>query len=244
MRRAADEYVVGPQDDLRVARPAGEGEALGGQPLAQSQAPRGRLDQQQPQLGGAVVLAHAEHAAHRRAIQFGDPAGLAGVGAPRVVRHDPGHQRLVAGVPAVLLRVQRAVALHHPAEIAGPRGAQHERGRAVPRPGDLPDRGHRRGQPLLLGLGELVEQRADLLRGTLVQAAEGVLPGAGQRDDPAAGVGVRAPPGDQAVRLEPGQDPAQVPGVDVDGAAQRADLALAAPGRPRSGPARRAPGPR
>src|ERR1700730_8185516 len=44
--------VVGPQDDLPVTRPAREGQALRHQALAQPQAPGGRLDQQQPQLGG------------------------------------------------------------------------------------------------------------------------------------------------------------------------------------------------
>ena len=157
------------------------------------------------------------------AVQFGDPGRLPRVAAFREVGDDPGSQRLVAAVPAVLLCVQRRVPLHHPAEVPGPGRAEHERGGQAPPLRDLPDGSHRLDQPLLLGLGELAQQCADLLGRALVQHAEAPA-GHGQRDDPAARVGRGTLPGDQAVGLEPGEDPAQVSGVDVYQAAQRADL--------------------
>src|SRR5581483_2263176 len=100
------EDVVGPQGDLRVPGLAGEPEHLLDQPGADAQAPRPRLDEQQPQPRGRGVLAHAEHAARRAAVDLGDPGRLGRrVPAVQVVRDDPGHERLVGGVPAELRRV-------------------------------------------------------------------------------------------------------------------------------------------
>ena len=50
-----------------------------------------------------LILDH-EHAAHRLAVHLGDPAALAlRIEVIEEIRHDPGHQRLEALVPAVLL---------------------------------------------------------------------------------------------------------------------------------------------
>ena len=71
-----DEHVVGPQGDVGVPRLAGETEHLLDQPGADPEAPGPRLHQQQPQPCGGGVLAHAEHAAGRRAVDLGDPGRL------------------------------------------------------------------------------------------------------------------------------------------------------------------------
>ena len=59
------------------------------------EAPGPRLHEQHPQLGRAVVLPHAEHAARRRAVDLGDPGSLAiEVPVVYVIGDDPGYERL------------------------------------------------------------------------------------------------------------------------------------------------------
>ena len=77
--------VLSPERDLLIARRPGEPQALLDQPAADAQAAGPRLDEQQPQLCGGGVLAHAEHAPGRRAVHLGDPCRLPspGRGRPR-----------------------------------------------------------------------------------------------------------------------------------------------------------------
>jgi len=72
--------VVGPQDDLLVARAAREAQALVDQPRADAAPARPRLDEQQAQLSDRVALGHAQDAPGRLAVDLGDPRGVA----PRV----------------------------------------------------------------------------------------------------------------------------------------------------------------
>ena len=156
---------------------AGEPEHLLDQPGADPEAPGPRLHQQQPQPRGGGVLAHAEHAAGRRAVDLGDPGRL-GIRVPvvHVVRDDPGHQGLVRAVPAELLRVHRRVPLHHPAHVARP-GC----------PEQVPARPRRLGE----GLGDHahgIEQPTPVLVAQAGQHVAGLLgrPGVQPRDDGAA----------------------------------------------------------
>nr|BFE98510.1 hypothetical protein GCM10020241_01860 [Streptoalloteichus tenebrarius] len=84
---------------------------------------------------------------------------------------------------------------------------------------------HRRGQAPLLVVVEVVEQLAHLAGRAAVQLGVGGPPPVGQADHLAAGVGPGALPDHQLGPLEPGQQPAQVAGVDVEVAAQGGDLA-------------------
>ena len=218
--------VVGPQGHARVPGPAGETQHLVDQPDAYAQAPGPRLHQQQPQPCGGGVLAHAEHAAGGHAVHLGDP-GRFSVGIPvlGVVRDDPGHQGLVRLVPAELLRVHRPVPLDHPAHVT--RARRPEQVAARPRrPGEgLGDRVHRLEQPAPVAIAEAGQHVAGLVGRPGVEPRHDIAAAAGQLDDLPPSVGGRTLPGDQLVRLEPGQDPAQVARVDVDRAAQVGDLA-------------------
>jgi hypothetical protein len=81
---------------------------------------RGRVDEQDPQLRGRLVLTHAEHAADPLAVKLRDPRRLAiRVVIDRVVGDDLGDERLEVGVPAELAVVLLTVRHHHPAEVAG-----------------------------------------------------------------------------------------------------------------------------
>src|SRR4051812_47286894 len=62
------EPTVGPQHDAPVAGGAGEREAFVDEPLAEAEAARGRLDQQQAQLRHPRRALHEEHAPHALAI--------------------------------------------------------------------------------------------------------------------------------------------------------------------------------
>jgi len=82
--------------------------------------PRARVDEQQAQLRDPPGRRHHEDRADALAVELGDPAAAA----PRIeasdeIRDDAGDQRLEALAPAVLARIELAVRLHHPAEVAG-----------------------------------------------------------------------------------------------------------------------------
>jgi hypothetical protein len=113
------QQAVGPQAHARITRLTGEGFTLRRKPLAQAQAACLGFHQQHAQLRdagfgggrGLVARLHQEHAAERDAIGLGDPGRFAcRVEAFDEVGGDARHQGLEAHVPAVLLRVQRAVA--------------------------------------------------------------------------------------------------------------------------------------
>src|ERR671933_2617416 len=107
------EDVVRPQGDPAIADALGEAQALLDQPRADPAATAAGLDEQQAQLGDVLLAAHAEHAADRRAVDLGDPRSLAArVAALDVLGDDPRDEGLERLVPAVLLRVEDAVAGH------------------------------------------------------------------------------------------------------------------------------------
>src|SRR5260370_66996 len=122
------QHAVGPQRELPVAGVPREAHALVHEARADAEPARLRLDQQQPQLGDGLRVLDEEHGADDLAVLLRDPAALP----PRVVvlderRHDARDQRLEALVPAVLLRVQRAVAVDEPAHVARLVGPEHVR---------------------------------------------------------------------------------------------------------------------
>jgi hypothetical protein len=146
-----------------------------------------------------------------------------------VVGDDLCHQGLEGRVPAVPGRVQGAVPLHHPAQVAGHGRPEHERGGRWRRADDLPDAGHGRGQAPPAVRGEAGEQGADLGARPGVEVRLGGPAGAGQADDLTPPVERGAGPGHQPVGLEPGQQPAQVAGIDVEPPAQVSGLGLPVP---------------
>src|SRR5439155_26087059 len=98
-----------------------------GQPPADPASARLGLDDQQAQLCGRSRLLDDEHRADALATAFCDPAALARrIEVLDEPGDDPGHQRLEALVPAVFLGVERAVPLHHPAQVAGTMLAQQD----------------------------------------------------------------------------------------------------------------------
>jgi two-component system cell cycle response regulator len=222
-RRVQD--VVGPQRDARVAGALGEAQALLDQARADAAAPRARVDEQQAQLRDVLLAAHAQHAAGGLAVDLGDPRGLAArVVVARVLGHDLRDERLEALVPAVLLRIEPAVSLDDPAEVAGTRRAQDDcarRGRTVEH---LPHDVHGADEAPLLVVGEDVEDGADLVGRPAVELGEGGRPLLGEADPLAAGVVGRALAGDQAVALQSREQAAEKAGVDVHLAAQVGDL--------------------
>src|SRR5205823_9305149 len=100
------------------------------------------------------------------ALALGDPATLAlGVVAFDEPGDDLGDQRLKPRVPAVFPGVQYAVAMYHPAQVAGPVASHAIRDRACwlgGRAEQLLDRVHRSHQARLVGGGQPVKQGPDL----------------------------------------------------------------------------------
>src|SRR5437660_682879 len=147
-----------PQPHLAVTGGTREADALVHQTAADAQPARLRLDQEQAQLADRLCRLDQKDASHTLAMALGDPAPLAlGVEVIDESGDDAGHERLEVLVPAVLLGVQRAVPLDHPAHVAGAWLTQHAvagaRGRLAER--EL-DGAHRLDQALLLGSGQVV----------------------------------------------------------------------------------------
>src|SRR5690606_41631950 len=119
-RRSSDlQDVVGPERDAGIARRAGEGDAFRDEPPAEAEAPRRRLDEEQPQLRHLVGLAHETDGAEPDAVVLGDPEALARrveIFGDRADQH--GGEPREARVPAVFLSVERAVAGDDPSEVA------------------------------------------------------------------------------------------------------------------------------
>ena len=88
--------------------------------MADAQAARVGLDQEQAQLGDALAGLDQEHAADARPWRSAIQHALAlGIEVVDEFRDDAGDQRLEGHVPAVFGVIQRAVALDDPAEVAG-----------------------------------------------------------------------------------------------------------------------------
>jgi hypothetical protein len=174
--------VVGPQRDPAVAGALGEAQALLDQARADAAASGSGLDEQQAQLGDVVLAAHAQNAADRRAVDLGDPRSLAaGVALLDVVGHDPCDERLEALVPSVLLRVEGAVALDDPAEVAGAWASQDEGAGRWSLGEHVVDGVHRGDKALLVVLGQRIEDGGDLVGGAAVELGEGLAPSSVRR---------------------------------------------------------------
>ena len=131
---SSGERMIGPQLHTPVARRFGKLERRAHQARADVSTAGARVDEQDPQPGCLwIVAAHAEDAAGSLAAELGDPGRVVFIaGFACVVGHDPGHERLEAGIPAELGGVHLTVGHHHPAEIARLSERADERGRRVP----------------------------------------------------------------------------------------------------------------
>ena len=138
----------------------------------------------------------------------------------RIVGDDAGDERLERLVPAVLLGVQGAVALDDPAIVARSWGAQGERRRARRAVEDLAHGLQRGAQARAVVLGQAVEQRPDLGRGAGVERRVGRAAGGGERDDLPPRVVAGALAGKEALLFQAAEEPAEVAGVDLEGAPQ------------------------
>src|SRR5439155_11476830 len=132
---------------------------------ADTEASRSWLDEQQSQLRDGLRLLDAEHAPGALAVDLRDPASLAlGIKVRDELRDDIGHQRLEPFVPAVLIRVERAVALDDPTHIPWAMRAQrYLRGRVPTCLEHSLDPAHRCHQTVLLGAWDVSEHGGDLI---------------------------------------------------------------------------------
>jgi len=179
------------------------------------------------QLRDGRRFAHDEHTAGALAVALRDPRALArGVEALEEFRRDLGDHRLERDVPPVLARVERAVARHDPAEVAGPVRAQRERlvDRSI-RAEHALDRVHRAEQPLLALGRERREDAAHLVARALVELPERASSRGGQPERLAPAVALVARAEHEPPRLEPAQQPRQVGSVEreVAGEVDRGD---------------------
>ena len=128
------ETLVGPERDLPVARLSREADALGHEAPADAESSRGRLDEEQPELGDGRGLPDQEDAADVLAIPLGDPASLPlRIEVSEEPGRDLGDQRLELRIPAVLFRVDGRRDAGRPIRCRRADGAAG--GRAPPRRG-------------------------------------------------------------------------------------------------------------
>src|ERR1700693_41609 len=122
-------------------------------------------DQEHPKLRDLFRLPDEEDRPHDLSLSLGDPAALArGIEIPDESRRDLGHERFEGLIPAVLLRVERAVTMDHPTHVARLVRPQNVRSLRLPAFAEKSlDRPHRSEQALLLVPGQLREHRRDLL---------------------------------------------------------------------------------
>ena len=115
-----------PQRNLAIAACPGECDALADQPLAEPLSAPGRVDQQQPQLCDLVAVPDQKYRADLHAIDLGDPAAFArGVERGQEFSRDIRHQGFERRVKTIFAGIERAVALHHPSNVARPGLAQY-----------------------------------------------------------------------------------------------------------------------
>jgi hypothetical protein len=186
-------------------------------------APRARLNQQEAQFRHLVAALHQEHRADRRTIDLGDPAALArGIEVAQKLRDDPGDQRLEGRAPAILLGIARGVARQHPAHVADPVRAQHDRRRGRARRKRPLDRAHGLDQLLLARLRHRFQQRRDQpMRAAVERPKRGTAFGAERHEELPAVLG-RGLAGDQAGLGERAEDAAQIAVVEPERAGDRA----------------------
>lgn len=110
---------VGPENDFAVIRLSGKAHAFPYQAGAQAESAGLWLDHQQTKLSDGLGLSDQKYATDDVSVPFGDPAALM----LRIVvlnkpRHNLRNQRLEPLVPAVLLRLQHAMAMNDPSHVA------------------------------------------------------------------------------------------------------------------------------
>src|SRR2546429_599898 len=108
-----------PQGHGRVACGPREAQAFLDEARAELQSSGARIDDQQPKFRNFVILPHDEHRADALALELGDPAALAlRIEVLDELGGDLGDEGLERDVPAVFLRVDRAVYGGNPAHVA------------------------------------------------------------------------------------------------------------------------------
>jgi hypothetical protein len=105
-----------------------------------------------------------------------------------VIGHDPRHQRLERLIPAVLLRVDRAMPADDPAEVADSQRTQDDPALAPRVAEHITDSRHRVEQPPLLLTGKPFEHCLDLTCRTLVESLVHRTPGSGEPDHLSPGI--------------------------------------------------------
>lgn len=116
------ENALRPEGDFAVAGGAGELDALIDEDLAQAEATRGGLYEQEAELCGVrlIGMMDEEDAAERDSVAFGDPAAVAdGIVLVDEVGGDAGGKGLKGFIPMVFLRVESAVAGDDPVHVSG-----------------------------------------------------------------------------------------------------------------------------
>src|SRR6266576_1479328 len=114
------EFTLGPEHDFLIAGFAGEVDTFLNQPLADSQAPGGRLDEQETEFGNRRGLLNKKHRPDVFRVSLGDPATLSfWIQVLDELGDDLCYESLEAFVIVVFPPVEFAVALDYPAHVAG-----------------------------------------------------------------------------------------------------------------------------
>src|SRR5205085_8171335 len=222
-RAGGDENALRPQRNLAVSGRARETDAFLDKPPADAVPARFGLDKKNAQLRDLIALAHKHYRARTLAVEFGDPAALT----PHIVPFDERgddlrHQRLETFVPAVFLGVERAVAAHNPAEIAGAGAAERNRRFVLARACEQRlDRICRLNEPPLIVFRERAEHRFDLLPRAPVERCERRLSFLRERKQALPAVGGQGRARNQACAREAIEDAAEIAGVQAERAADR-----------------------
>src|SRR6185369_184085 len=129
---------------------------------------------------------------------------------------------------AVFARVELAVRLHHPAEVAGPMRPQQRFGSCLAAQKRLHG-AHRADQALAIGRGKLAQHGGDLVARAPVEERERRAPARREREQPGARVLARALGAHQAAPAERSEHAAEVARVQVQLRAQLGRGAAPAP---------------
>src|SRR5438874_1312257 len=211
------EVLLRPQRDALVTRGARKAHALGDEAAAQPQAARPGLHQQQPQLRGSRLARDEEDAPCAAAVDFRDPAALTrGIELSDELGADRGHQCLEFLVPAVLLEVQRAVALDDPADVSGAMSPQGDFRPTVRWREDRTEGAHRLEHRAPARMIERREHRADLLLRAALERSKHPPAEGGEPQLPATRILRRRRAGEEPLSVEAAEDPAQVAAVESE----------------------------
>src|SRR6202021_374758 len=125
------EHALGPQRDFAIAGGAREVDSFFYQGVAESLATWTRLHKEKPEFRGVrlVGMLDQKNVTHVLAVDFRDPAALANrIEFGDEIVDDARDQSFECAVPAELLRVAQALAMHDPADVAHAMRAQHKGG--------------------------------------------------------------------------------------------------------------------